>query len=150
MKIGLKNGLKPKDINFTDKYIKNNFNASKTYKETINGKTTDLTARVEGSKKLTNPNTKKTIIEVMESKELNLTDHNLLKKHKEIREKAIKINQLSTAEKANSRFMEIKGILSKENPQGNTNIANILSINIDKTEAEDIKNSLLEAFNKKK
>ena len=139
MEIGTKNGLKPKDIRFTDKLIKNNFNASKTYKETINNKTTDLTARVQGSKKITNANIQKTIQEVLTDNKI--TKDSTIKRHNLIIDKAIDIKQLSTAEKGNSRFMEMLGMLEVKKETNNT--VNILNLNIDNEEASVIKERLL-------
>lgn len=141
MKAGQDNKLKTKDINFTDKLIKNNFNASKTYKETINQNTTDLTARVEASKKLTNPNIQKTIIEVL--KDNKITKNSTIIRHNNIIDKAYKINQLSTAEKGNSRFMEMLGMLEKKAEISN-NITNITQININKLNKNEVNNKLLD------
>ena len=149
MEIGTKNGLKPKGILLLDKTLKENIFAkgkkkskAKIYQEVISPNVSREVADSKmGENTVRNAMIKKSILEVMESKTLNLTDDNLMICHKKIRDKAIKSKQYSTARSTNRDFMEIKGILKEKIENSNT--VNILNLNIDNEEASVIKERLL-------
>ena len=67
----------------------------------------------------------------------NITKDSVIKQHQSILSQAIEVNQLSTAEKCNTKFMQLLGIDSFQ-PSKQTNI----QINIDKMSNEDINDKL--------
>lgn len=147
LKAAQRNKLTLKQTYFVDAYLRDR-NGYKAAIKAYDIKTRDKKRLISvanniSMENLQKPLIKKTIIEVMESKELNLTDFNLLKKHVEIREKAIKVNQLSTAEKANKRFMEMKGMLEKKTETSQI-INNITQVNINKLDEKEVNNKLLD------
>lgn len=110
--IGKKNGLKTRDIAFTQSYIKNKFNASEAYRQTINPNTTIKTVTVQSSLKVANPSIKKTIEEILIDNEI--TPENTLEKHKEIREKALKKQDYTNARECNRDFLKILKVLDNK------------------------------------
>jgi len=149
-KIAQKNKLTLKQTYFIDAYLKDR-NGYKAAIKAYNIKTKDEKELINianniSVENLQKPTIKKTLVELMESN-LGLTDENLLKKHVEIREKAIKKNQLSTAEKANVRFMEMKGMLEKR-PETSQTINNITQININKLDEKEVNDKLLDIISK--
>ena len=155
MEAGKNNGLRPQQIVLADRLLKENILAkgkkktrAKIYQEVINSNVSDKVADVKmADKTVGNGRIKKTILEVMESKSLNLTDDNLLKCHKKIRDKAINNNQLSTARSTNRDFLELKGLL-KENITDNTTINNLVLMNVNKMTVKERDDKLLDIIKK--
>lgn len=149
MKAGLDNKLKPKQIILADRILKENILAkgkkktkAKIYQEVINPEISRDVADVRMSEKsVGNSKIAKTIIEVL--KDNKITKNSTIIRHNNIIDKAYKINQLSTAEKGNSRFMEMLGMLEKKAEISN-NITNITQININKLNEKEVNNKLLD------
>lgn len=151
LKVAQNNKLTLKQTKYVDKFLQTE-NGTKAALEVYNIKSNNKEVRENVAATIAKENNRKpqiqrTIREIMESKELNLTDENLLKRHKDIREKAIKVNQLSTAEKANVRFMEMKGMLEKK-PETSQTINNITQININKLDEKEVNDKLLDIISK--
>ena len=135
VKVGLKNGLNVKDIGFTQDLIKGE-SQTEAYRKNIAGEDTlNETMRVKASLKTKKDKIQKTIKEVLTVNEI--TRDSVVKTHQLILNKAIDINQLSTAEKANTKFMQLLG-MEEIQPQNQTNI----QINIDKLSNEEIDSKL--------
>ena len=140
MDIGTKKKLTLKEKKFTDVYLKEG-NGTEAAKQAYNikSKNVDNVAGVIAKENLSKPKIAETIQEVLVSNKI--TKDSTIKRHNRIIEKAIDIKQLSTAEKGNSRFMEMLGMLEVKKEINNT--VNILNLNIDNEEASVIKERLL-------
>jgi len=146
MRAGTNNGLTLKEKHFTDVYLKEK-NGTEAVKQAYNikSKNIDNVAGVIAKENLSKPKIQKTIQEVLT--ENKITEDSTIKRHNLIIDKAIDINQLSTAEKGNTRFMEMLGILEKKPETSNT--FNILNLNISELEEKDIKKRLFDIISQK-
>ena len=132
---GVANGLNIKDIKFCGDLIEGK-SQTEAYQDNIAKENTlPETTRVKASLKTKKDKIQKTIKEVLIQNKI--TKDSVLKTHQIILNKAININQLSTAEKANTKFMQLLGIDTFQ-PTQQTNI----QINIDKMSKEDINDRL--------
>lgn len=132
---GQRNGLNIKDTKFCGSLIEGK-SQSEAYRLNIADKnTTPETIRVKASLKTRKDKIQKTIKEVLTTNKI--TRDSVVKTHNLILNKAIDINQLSVAEKANTKFMQLLG-MEEIQPQNQTNI----QINIEKMTKEDIDNKL--------
>ena len=133
---GIKNGLNIKDIKFCGDIIKGK-TQTEAYKNNIAKPTTTdrKTVDTSASEKVRKKEIQNTLKDVLISN--NITKDSVIKQHQAILTQAIEVKQLSTAEKCNTKFMQLLGIDTYQ-PTQQTNI----QINIDKMSNEDINNKL--------
>ena len=132
---GIKNGLNIKDIKFTQDILKGK-PQYKAYKDNIAKPNTDIKSiEPKASAKLSNDKIQQTLKDVLVSN--NITKDSVIKQHQSILTQAIEVNQLSTAEKCNTKFMQLLGIDTFQ-PTKQTNI----QINIEKMTTNEIDNKL--------
>ena len=134
---------------FINAYLKDN-NGYKAAIKVYDIKTTDKKMLINVANQiardnLQNPTIAATIEEVLTSNEI--TKDSTIKKHNLIIDKAIKIKQLSVAEKGNSRFMEMLGMTEKV-AEGSTVINNLLQINIKEADKKQIDDTLMDIISK--
>lgn len=94
-------------------YIENGLNATKAYKSLK--KTTDITARVEGSKTLSNPIVREKIQELLNQRQLTVDNAIEIHKRNMFQEK-----HLPTSQKAVELVYELQGVIKRGESGGNT------------------------------
>jgi len=134
---------------FIDAYVKDR-NGYKSAIKAYDIKTTDKKMLINIANQISRDNLQnhtiqQTIKEVLTDNKI--TEDSTIKRHNLIIDKAIDINQLSTAEKGNTRFMEMLGILEKK-VEGNGAITNILQVNINKLDVKQVDDKLMDLISK--
>lgn len=133
---GIKNKLNIKDIGFVQDIIKGK-TQTEAYKNNIAKPTTTdrKTVDTSASEKVRKKEIQNTLKDVLISN--NITKDSVIKQHQAILTQAIEVNQLSTAEKCNTKFMQLLGIDTYQ-PSTTNNI----QVNIDKLSIEQVNDRL--------